>query len=127
MSCNGPSLLSSIMTNAEDDLPPLTNSGVLSTNINSDFSSKQVNVRLDYMNYFLWKHYVFFTIHDHAREDFLDGSAPIPPKVVVSLTSETLSMMPTLKVLSKIVLSRHGSYPPLVPIFSLRLLAQKLL
>ncbi|KAK5802454.1 hypothetical protein PVK06_030045 [Gossypium arboreum] len=46
------------MNNAEDDLPPLTNPEVLSTNISSDFSSKQVNVCLDDTNYLLWKHQV---------------------------------------------------------------------
>ncbi|PPS17578.1 hypothetical protein GOBAR_AA02995 [Gossypium barbadense] len=77
------------MTNAEDDLPPLTNPEVLSINISSDFSSKQVNVRLDDTNYLLWKHQVFFTIHGHACEYFLDGSALIRPKVIVSETGET--------------------------------------
>nr|KJB33790.1 hypothetical protein B456_006G030900 [Gossypium raimondii] len=77
------------MTNAEDNLPPLTNPEVLSTNINLDFSSKQINVHLDDMNYLLCQHQVLFTIHGHAREYFLDGSAPIPPKVVVSATGET--------------------------------------
>ncbi|KAL4301856.1 hypothetical protein GQ457_10G002740 [Hibiscus cannabinus] len=54
------------------------------------FANKQVSVRLDDMNYLLWKHQVILMIRGHDLKDFLDENFPVPEKFVTYASGQRI-------------------------------------
>ncbi|KAL4376167.1 hypothetical protein GQ457_02G011570 [Hibiscus cannabinus] len=52
------------------------------------FSNKRINVCLTQVNYLLWKQQVVLTIHSLGLEGYLDGSFPVPAKMVRNTAGE---------------------------------------
>ncbi|MBA0879214.1 hypothetical protein Goshw_023421, partial [Gossypium schwendimanii] len=57
----------------------------------SFFSTKRVNVRLDWKNYLIWKQQILFTVQGHSLEHFLDSSTTPPLKFFVTSSGESIS------------------------------------